>query len=637
MKAISRTEANPRAGSNMTGVRQRKCACGGTPGPTGECESCRKKREAREGTLQRKASSLESVGEVPPIVHEVLQSTGQPLEKDTRGFMESRFGHDFSRVRIHTDSKAIQSARAVNALAYTVGQEIVFETGQYAPKTNAGRRLLGHELAHTLQQLSGAGSNALTLSRDTSAEHEADRAAQEVDGSRAVPLPRIATSNALMRQPSPVDQTAQSIIDAASDQQRELRLRAIDVVQRIVNQYFAADATKISSIVFDERDPGLSTTYQGTGQSTTGIIHVGHSFVEQTTRVGFARRVAQVGHEIEHIDQHRSGMAGQGRQDEREYRAFYHEALFVERPGTGRIQHATRVNLIDAALGYYYCLDSSLQQQFANQQQELVDRRQTEVSASGRTFGPAPTSCQRQAGSGPAPQGSQGSASPASSGATPTATGTAQSASPQPQVTVQIPLSPTNFQLPFSGSTSPSTGHNNYLDQAWQPNAAVGIVHSWRRNARGQGWDLGGFLQGGLTYALGQPPTTATGRPRSVTGIGLQGYVQPSLVVFSIDLGGERSFQGSVFAQAGGGFLISDIPGLQGWSINGQLGPQLTVDLVPNRLQLVGAGSVGYAVNFPSQPLPGDSSAQGSPFWGFNVGIQILFPVSYHSRSPATR
>ncbi len=80
-----------------SGLLQRKCACGGTPGPSGECEACRKKK------LQRKARNSESgsrdKSSVPPIVHEVLRSPGQPLNPATREFMEPRFGHDFSRVR----------------------------------------------------------------------------------------------------------------------------------------------------------------------------------------------------------------------------------------------------------------------------------------------------------------------------------------------------------------------------------------------------------------------------------------------------------------------------------------------------------------------------------------------------------
>jgi hypothetical protein len=85
---------------------------------------------------------------VPLIVHEVLRSPGQPLDSQTRAFFEPRFGHDFSKVRVHTDTRASESTRAVNALAYTVGQDVAFASGQYAPRTDAGARLLAHELAH---------------------------------------------------------------------------------------------------------------------------------------------------------------------------------------------------------------------------------------------------------------------------------------------------------------------------------------------------------------------------------------------------------------------------------------------------------------------------------------------------------
>jgi hypothetical protein len=77
---------------------------------------------------------------------------GQPLSASARAFFESRFGHVFDHVRVHSDARAAESARALNALAYTVGHHIVFASGQYAPETMAGRRLLAHELTHVLQQ-----------------------------------------------------------------------------------------------------------------------------------------------------------------------------------------------------------------------------------------------------------------------------------------------------------------------------------------------------------------------------------------------------------------------------------------------------------------------------------------------------
>src|SRR5205085_5888863 len=85
------------------------------------------------------------------------------LDTETRTFMEIRFGHDFSRVRVHADSQAEQSAKAVHARAYTVGRHIVFGAGQYAAHSHAGRSLLAHELAHTIQQ--GAAASQV-LQRD---------------------------------------------------------------------------------------------------------------------------------------------------------------------------------------------------------------------------------------------------------------------------------------------------------------------------------------------------------------------------------------------------------------------------------------------------------------------------------------
>ena len=88
----------------------------------------------------------------PPIVNDVLQSPGQSLAQGPRSFMEARFGHDFSRVRIHTDDKAAKSAKAINAQAYTFGQDVVFGKGKYNPQTFEGKSLLAHELTHVVHQ-----------------------------------------------------------------------------------------------------------------------------------------------------------------------------------------------------------------------------------------------------------------------------------------------------------------------------------------------------------------------------------------------------------------------------------------------------------------------------------------------------
>jgi outer membrane protein OmpA-like peptidoglycan-associated protein len=129
-------------------IVQRACACGGSAGKTGACEDCR----AKSVGMQRASESAAAIRSAPPIVHDVLRSPGQPLDYGTRGFMETRFGRDFSDVSVHSNALAATSARAVNALAYTVGRHIVFGESRYAPQSSAGQRLLAHELTHIVQQ-----------------------------------------------------------------------------------------------------------------------------------------------------------------------------------------------------------------------------------------------------------------------------------------------------------------------------------------------------------------------------------------------------------------------------------------------------------------------------------------------------
>src|SRR3954468_1152216 len=140
---LPRSEAPIRRGAPRSlqphRVLQRKCACGGPAGSFGECEACAKERRP---AVQRDGAGRDAPATVPPIVDEVLRSPGQPLDAATRAFMEPRFGHDFSGVRVHADEQAAESARAVNALAYTVGPNIAFDTGRYAPGTEEGTRLM---------------------------------------------------------------------------------------------------------------------------------------------------------------------------------------------------------------------------------------------------------------------------------------------------------------------------------------------------------------------------------------------------------------------------------------------------------------------------------------------------------------
>ena len=134
-------------------------------------------------TLHREAETQDESSTVASsMVQEALDSRGEPLDQATRSFMEPRFGHDFSKVRVHRD-ETVKAARAVSALAYTVGQDIVFGAGQYSPQSSEGKKVLAHELAHTIQQ--GSSVQRLpdrleTTSPSDRAEQEADAAAESV-------------------------------------------------------------------------------------------------------------------------------------------------------------------------------------------------------------------------------------------------------------------------------------------------------------------------------------------------------------------------------------------------------------------------------------------------------------------------
>jgi hypothetical protein len=165
----------------QTGLLQRKCECGNhTMG--GECADCSKKK----GLLQRKEARGGESASVPPIVNEVLQSSGESLDRGTRDFFESRFGQDFSRVRVHADDKAARAAGAVFARAYTVGNHIGFASGEYTPTSARGRKLLAHELTHVVQQSSSNQSSVNTELRvgaaNDSHEDQADQVAEAIAG-----------------------------------------------------------------------------------------------------------------------------------------------------------------------------------------------------------------------------------------------------------------------------------------------------------------------------------------------------------------------------------------------------------------------------------------------------------------------
>ncbi|MGB2904099.1 MAG: DUF4157 domain-containing protein [Candidatus Dechloromonas phosphoritropha] len=131
-----------------------------------------------EDEIHRRNEGTQAENSEPGFAHveSVLRQPGRPLDPPTRAFFEPRFGVDFSAVRIHTDTNAAASAGVVSALAYTVGRDVVFNTGQYSPHSEGGRRLLAHELTHVLQQ----GGNGVARAVATTAASERTPAGETV-------------------------------------------------------------------------------------------------------------------------------------------------------------------------------------------------------------------------------------------------------------------------------------------------------------------------------------------------------------------------------------------------------------------------------------------------------------------------
>jgi len=145
---------------------------------------------------QKSNFEIQSAPAVSPSVNDVLRSPGHPLDPATRAFMERRFGHDFGRVRVHSDARAAEAADALNAVAYTGNGDIAFGPGQYEPASTEGRRLLAHELTHVVQQRAGVRLKDGVGQAGDAYERQADAVADlVVNGRPAAPLLRIAGSS----------------------------------------------------------------------------------------------------------------------------------------------------------------------------------------------------------------------------------------------------------------------------------------------------------------------------------------------------------------------------------------------------------------------------------------------------------
>jgi hypothetical protein len=175
--------------------------------------------------LQRTAGNASVAGmlgeerERSPVLDVVGSGGGQPLDAGVRGGMEASFGHDFSDVRVHTDTRASDSAKAVQAHAYTVGSDIVFQADRYSPGTADGQRMLAHELTHVVQQRSGpvdatpAGGGISVSDPSDRFEREAEATADRVMSGDA---PSAATAGApagssVQREDAPEEEAVQTL------------------------------------------------------------------------------------------------------------------------------------------------------------------------------------------------------------------------------------------------------------------------------------------------------------------------------------------------------------------------------------------------------------------------------------------
>jgi predicted metallopeptidase len=355
---------------------------------------------------QRREAESQTPEVVPPIIDDVLRSPGQPLDAATRTLMEPHFGHNFSQVRVHTDARAAESARALNALAYTVGRNVVFGAGQYAPGRSAGQELLAHELTHIVQQ-EKLGAGGLSSHSLADAEAEAEQSGKQLASGQQPTIHLSSPSGAIQYErdkpiPKALDEDAERIVAVVipnSSDKRDPKVKAVELVYSILNKYFSGYQDKISGVGFDNKEAGdglLVHQVIKPDKKIYGFIWVGDKFVSQLIqdKFTFASHVAKVAHELEHIDQWRSGLVGHDKKDEREFMAHYHEAIFTEPQGTGAVHHSTRARHLDAALGLYNCLDAQLQKKYEDIKKELLDRRPREVKYGHKDKHPdPPTKC----------------------------------------------------------------------------------------------------------------------------------------------------------------------------------------------------------------------------------------------------
>jgi outer membrane protein OmpA-like peptidoglycan-associated protein len=184
-----------------------------------------------------------------PVVHDVLSSSGRPLDPTVSRFMEARFGHDFSQVRVHADSAAAESAEALNARAFTHGHHIVFGRSDYSPGTIEGRRLIAHELAHVVQQ-----ANIGWKSRGQRAEHKPSAQIMRKERDQAPTIDPKATAKSWFYADDPMGHVASIYFETSS---AELDPDDKNVLEQVRN---LPDTTKVMVEGWSDRagDPAFN-------------------------------------------------------------------------------------------------------------------------------------------------------------------------------------------------------------------------------------------------------------------------------------------------------------------------------------------------------------------------------------------
>lgn len=191
------------------------------------------------------AQLLEDEGAESSPVLDVIGKGGQPLDESVRAPMENHLGADFSDVRIHTDAQAAESAEAVGAQAYTVGNDIAFRSGSYSPGTAAGQRMLAHELTHVVQQRSGpvdgtpqAGGVKVSDPSDRF-EQAAERSADDY----------LSAQTSLQREAAPEEEELQMSVqrEAAPEEEEELQMLQAFVQRQDVEEEEPADESELQA------------------------------------------------------------------------------------------------------------------------------------------------------------------------------------------------------------------------------------------------------------------------------------------------------------------------------------------------------------------------------------------------------